>query len=842
MAAMIEDVERIPAAALILVSSLSPPATESCMSTTSPSFRRPSVLPLVSALIGVLAAMVPAAEQTFPVRLGTPIGAATLTDDKDASAGATMRLEQLDQGVSFAKVPQGKKLAIRSAAVDAGTLSVLVNGKPACRVYVHSSGSLTGSFVRAVVDVDIPAGATLTIARLNGDPLLVDPDKSQWYIDGKWGTWQGDVRAAIDNITVGDDLKFPTDIWNLPKLVPAPGPYTADWQGLSKKYVAPNWWREAKLGAWVCWNPQVIAEAGEWYARPMYEQGSKQYEYHVKNFGHPSEFGYKDLCHQWSIDKWKPEALMDLFVEMGAKYFMAMGNHHDNYDCWDSTYQPWNSVRVGPKQDIVGKWQEVAHAKGMRFGIGFHITPGRTWGQFMQVRYQSDKTGPKAGVPYDAMKTILDGKGTWWEGMDPVDLYGYPHRGSETMHSPFSNQFMWRIDDAITKYRPDIIYFDDHAGDSQVDLNIRMGLGFLSPPLVANYYNKSLGWNDGKMDVVINLKGVGGHYNSFQNTPELLPLVDRSLVKSTEAKIEKEIMAYSFQTESSIQKTGFHYIRGVGFRDARWAIGSLIENVCRNGTMLLNFPVHANGAMDAELATICKDMGAWLKLNGEAIYGSRPFEIYGENQARYTRREGKVYATLLGWDGKKIVLPGLRPGGATLGKVQAVELVGQSLPLTFTQDDKGLTVTAAAVPLPPQPGISDGKLANEIRVLRITHDRPWVNDDDPGTAGPGWQRICNLGTGDFNNDLTTSETVGDTFTYTTNGANVTVICPKEKGMGKIEVLVDGKSQGLFDLATDGPRMPQQRICTISDLPSGPDHVLTVINRGGRVAVDAFVLE
>ena len=106
--------------------------------------------------------------------------------------------------------------------------------------------------------------------------------------------------------------------------------------------------------------------------------------------------------------------------------------------------------------------------------------------------------------------------------MDPVDLYGPKHGIEEPLKSPYANQFMWRVDDAITKYHPDVIYFDEHAGDSLVDLNVHMGLGFLAPQLVANYYNKSLAWNGGKMDVVINLKGVGGKYNSFRNSPELL--------------------------------------------------------------------------------------------------------------------------------------------------------------------------------------------------------------------------------------------------------------------------------------------------------------------------------
>ena len=155
--------------------------------------------------------------------------------------------------------------------------------------------------------------------------------------------------------------------------------------------------------------------------------------YHLQHFGHPSEYGYKDICHNWVIDRWKPDELMDLYVEMGARYFMAMGVHHDNFDCWDSTYQPWNSVHVGPKVDIVGTWEKVARQHGLRFGIGFHNSPARTWGQFMPVRYTSDKNGPKQGVPYDALQTILDGKGKWWEGMDPVDLYGPVHNNKDPL-------------------------------------------------------------------------------------------------------------------------------------------------------------------------------------------------------------------------------------------------------------------------------------------------------------------------------------------------------------------------------------------------------------------------
>jgi len=752
-------------------------------------------------------------------------GGANKISNTTAPRGYLVSLAKSGQSVKFMDIPAAGKLAIRYASMEVGTISVTVNDQPAYKVNVHSSGDVTDSFLYAIIDIAIPNNSTITIS-------LADDD----------------VAVNIDRIIVGDgDLGLPPDIWNLPPLKVAEGPYSADWKLISRIYAVPQWWRDAKFGAWSHWDPQSMPEQGDWYARGMYMQRNSQYNYHLKNFGHPSEYGYKDICHNWVIDRWDPNELMDLYVEMGARYFMAMGVHHDNFDCWDSTYQPWNSVNVGPKVDVVGTWEKVARQHGLRFGIGFHHSPGRTWGQFMPVRYTSDRTGPKQGVPYDALQTILDGKGKWWEGMDPVDLYGPPHtiaRGqrnpdNDPLHSPFANQFMWRVDDAITKYHPDIIYFDEHAGDSQTDLGVNMGLGFLAPQLAANYYNKSLQWNDEKMEVVLNLKGVGGRYNSFQNSPELLGYVDRSLVKSTEAIIEPEIMAYSFQTETTI--ADWHYKTGQRYKNAKELVGLLMENVCRNGTMLLNLTQHGRGDLDPEVIRIAKDIGAWLKVNGEAVYSSRPFEVYGEDSIRYTRNQGNVYATLLDWDGGPITLKALHSGSATIGKVSKVEMLGSDIEMTFIQDDQGLAITPSAS-AQPLPGIDNQQLASRCRVLRITHDKGWFNDDDPGATYNGWIRRCNLGTGDFNNDLTISNTPGDLWSSSFTGSSVSVIAPKEAGFGKIEIQIDGKTHATADLSTTGARQAQQNTCEVTGLTVGK-HTVKVINRGsGPVAIDAIVVK
>jgi alpha-L-fucosidase len=756
-------------------------------------------------------------KEKFEAESAKLIGDISKIADKAASGGYVVSLTKPGDAISFSQLPAAGKLAIRYASLKEGLISVSVNNQPIKKLNIHSSGNLSDSYLYAIIDISIPSKATLIIS------LVIN-----------------DINLNIDQIIIGEgDLGLPPDIWNLSPLTVATGQYTADWKELSRLYTVPEWWRDAKFGAWSHWDPQSMPEQGDWYSRGMYIKGNRQYEYNLKQFGHPSEYGYKDICNNWLIDRWNPADLMDLYIEMGARFFMAMGSHHDNFDCYDSKYQPWNSVNIGPKVDIVGIWEKEARKRGMRFGIGFHNTPARTWGQFMTIRYTSDKTGPMKGVPYDALQTIQDGKGKWWEGMDPVDLYGPVHDIINPLLSPFANQFMWRIDDAITKYHPDLIYFDEHAGDSQLDLGVHMGLGFLAPQLIANYYNKSLKWNNGKMDVVINLKGVGGRYNSFQNNPELLPYVDRSLVKSTEAFIESEIMAYPFQTETSI--AAWHYQTGQKYMDAAAIIRLLMQNVCRNGSMLLNITQHGRGDLDTEVTTICKDIGAWLEINGEAVYGSRPFEVYGENEVCYTRNNGNVYAALLDWQGGPITLKAFNTSSATLGKVSKVEMLGSNVPLTFVQDDQGLTITINGL-VQPISGMADQQLASKCRVLRVTHDKGWINDDDPGAVAKGWLRKCNLGTGDFNNDLTTSNTPGDVWSCYFTGTNISVIAPKEEGAGKIEIQIDGKSRATADLSLNGSRQAQNVACKIADLTPGR-HVVNVVNRGtGPVAVDAIIVQ
>ena len=215
-----------------------------------------------------------AQKHTFEVETTELLNGATKVADSDASGGYLVGLAKRDHGIKFTNMKAGTKLAIRYSSMSVGTISVAVNNQPAIKVNVHSAGALTGSFLYSIIDIAIPSHSALTIS-------LADKD----------------VAVNIDKIVVGKgDLGLPPDIWNLPPLPVAAGPYPADWKGLSQIYTAPDWWREAKFGAWAHWDPQSMPEQGDWYARGMYMQGNKQYDYNLKNLVIPLNMDTRTLA------------------------------------------------------------------------------------------------------------------------------------------------------------------------------------------------------------------------------------------------------------------------------------------------------------------------------------------------------------------------------------------------------------------------------------------------------------------------------------------------------------------------------------------------------------------
>ena len=233
------------------------------------------------------------------------------------------------------------------------------------------------------------------------------------------------------------------------KIEIAAGPFDASWDSL-KHYRCPDWFRDAKLGIWGILGPQSLPEAGDWYARNMYIEGSQQNVFHIEHYGHPSKFGYKDLVALWKADNFDPERLMARYKNAGAKYFVVLANHHDNFDCWNSNYHAWNAVNVGPRKDIVGLWAQAAKTQGLRFGVSEHLARSYSW---FNTNKGSDKKGPLAGVPYD--------------GNDPkfADLYFPPHEDTISSYPKnppewWPRQWFWRMRDLIDTYQPDLMYSD----------------------------------------------------------------------------------------------------------------------------------------------------------------------------------------------------------------------------------------------------------------------------------------------------------------------------------------------------------------------------------------------
>jgi alpha-L-fucosidase len=201
------------------------------------------------------------------------------------------------------------------------------------------------------------------------------------------------------------------------------GKFQPTWDSL-KQYQVPEWYQDAKFGMWAHWGPQCEAEDGDWYARNMYQEGSRQYKDHLAKYGPPSVFGFKDIIHLWKAENWDPEKLVALYKDAGAKFFVALADHHDNFDNWDSKYQPWNSVAMGPQKNLIGGWAKAARDNGLPFGVTIHAAHAWSWYEPSQG---ADKTGPLAGVPYDGKLNKADGKGKWWDGLDPQDLYAQNH-------------------------------------------------------------------------------------------------------------------------------------------------------------------------------------------------------------------------------------------------------------------------------------------------------------------------------------------------------------------------------------------------------------------------------
>lgn len=507
----------------------------------------------------------------------------------------------------------------------------------------------------------------------------------------------------------------------------AEGPYLPTWDSINANYpVEPPWLRDAKFGIWVHFGPQSAGQSGDWYARRMYQPGTKAYANHLRDSGHPSVAGYKDLLHTWNPIRLDPTKLVEVYREAGARFLIIQGVHHDNFDNWNSTYQPWNSVNMGPRRDLVGEWARASRAAGMRYGVAFHHE--YTWWWY-QPAFGSDASGPKAGVPYDGGLTLADGKGKWWEGYDPrllygIDLHAYksigevewnPEKGIFSQHLDYAKWYTtrWalRIMDVINKYDPDFIYTD---GNSTHPFSGDMtGTGYKCDAMqrvLADYYNRAL-QTRGKVDTI----GIVKFHPPLRGVATTFEGTFPAGIKTDQVWFGENAVGDWFY------EPNFTY-------SARALILYMLEIVSRDGNYAVNVSLQPDGSLDQGSRHMLHEVGEWMKINGEGIYGSKAWVRYGEGPVepdghlktlpdgqlgakqadfhfgpkdfRFTRgQDGSVYAFALEVPalGTHITIASLGTNARLFsGPIHSVTLLGSQEKLAWVQRPEGLDILCPA--------------------------------------------------------------------------------------------------------------------------------------------------
>jgi alpha-L-fucosidase len=384
----------------------------------------------------------------------------------------------------------------------------------------------------------------------------------------------------------------------------AKGPFKSDWDSLRAGYRTPDWFRDAKFGIFIHWGVySVPAFANEWYSRNMYVPGNPAYEHHVATYGPQSKFGYKDFIPKFTAEKFDPAAWIKLFQSAGAKYVVPVAEHCDGFAMYDSDFTDWDAARMGPKRDTTGEIAKAARAAGMHFGLSSHRAE-HWWWYYAGRTYDSDVNDPKndglygpaapMGLPADKADVMPDGS--------ELQLWTPPSKA-------FMDDWMARTSELIDKYHPELIYFDWWTAAPLFQSRMR--------DTAAYYYNRSASWG---APGIIAYKG--GQF------AEGAAMFDMERGKSDALRLTP------WQSDTSVSLKSWGYAQNDAYRTPQSLISDLIDIVSKNGNLLLNVGPKSDGTIPDEIVTVLNGMGGWLKVNGEAIYGTRPFAFFGEGPTK----------------------------------------------------------------------------------------------------------------------------------------------------------------------------------------------------------------
>jgi alpha-L-fucosidase len=467
------------------------------------------------------------------------------------------------------------------------------------------------------------------------------------------------------------------------KAVAQQGPFQPNWNSLGQ-YTIPEWYKDAKFGIFIHWGVySVPAHNGEWYPRWMYDPQDKEgdyYQYHLKKFGDVKQFGYKDFIPMFKAEKFDATAWAKLFKAAGAKYVIPVAEHHDGFPMYDSQYTPWNAAKMGPKRDVIAELSKAIRGEQLYFGLSSHRA--ENWWFFGKGR-NSD-----SDVKDERYREL------YGPAMDREES----EKGTTPPSQAFLDDWLLRTVEIVDKYQPQILWFDWWMATPAFHQHIK--------EFSAYYYNKGA---KQKEMVAINYKKIGGE--SYPDSAGVLDIERGQLA---------EIRELFWQTDTSVSKNSWGYITNHKYKTAGSLVDDLIDIVSKNGSMLLNIGPRPDGTIPESEVQMLKDIGAWLAINGEAIYATRPWITFGEgttqvrdgtmtndaehhrkdftkDDIRFTQKKGVVYAILMAWPGAEasVTLKSITTEkfGRNIGKVS---LIGTSQKLDWQANKNGLTIKLPA--------------------------------------------------------------------------------------------------------------------------------------------------